>query len=108
MTVAQLGLVIGCFYAAAAVSALPGGQFSERVGAQRALTVGALTAGLSLVGTALVAGSWTELAACIALGGMANGVIQPATSLLIVNRVPAGRLGLAFGSNRHPLRSPHC
>jgi predicted MFS family arabinose efflux permease len=54
-------------------------------------------AALSLVGTALVAASWIELAACAALGGMANGLIQPATSLLLVDRVQPDRLGLAFG-----------
>ena len=97
LSVTQLGLVIGCFYASGAIGAVPGGRLAERIGAKRALTVGALLAALSLTGTALVAGSWVELAACTAVGGMANGLIQPATSLLIVDRVPAGRLGLAFG-----------
>lgn len=97
LSATQLGLVIGCFYASGAIGAVPGGRFAERIGAQRALTVGTSLAALSLIGTALVAGSWVELAACAAVGGMANGLIQPATSLLIVDRVPAGRLGLAFG-----------
>lgn len=93
---AQLGLAVGAFYGASAACAVPGGQFVERLGARRALTLGLLMAVASLAGIAVVARSWAQLLPFLALAGASNGVTQSAASLAIARGVREGRLGIAF------------
>lgn len=94
---ARLGLAVGCFYAASSLSAIPGGRIAERLGPRHSLALGIALAVGSLGGIALFATSWGRLAAFMAVGGMSNGVIQPAAALALARGVRQERLGIAFG-----------
>lgn len=94
---ARLGLAVGCFYGASAVTAIPGGRVAERLGARRALVLGIALAVCSLGGIALFTTSWAHLAAFLLVGGASNGVVQPAAALALARGVRERRLGLAFG-----------
>lgn len=94
---ARLGLAVGCFYAASALTAIPGGRIAERLGARRSLAVGITLAVTSLAGIALLTTEWLHLAAFIAVGGVSNGVVQPAAALALARGVRQERLGIAFG-----------
>jgi MFS family permease len=92
-----LGVVIATFAAAALLTSAPGGRLSERIGAARTMTVGAAVCGVALVGIAVLARSPLTLAACMALGGVGNGLTQPATNGVLSGAVNPARQGLAFG-----------
>lgn len=97
LTEAQLGAAVAAFFAASTLTAVWGGHLTERLGAETAMAIAGLGSAASLLGIALGASSWQQLAAFLALGGVANSIAQPATSLGLARRVPARRLGLAFG-----------
>ena len=94
---ADLGLAVGCFYGASALAAVPGGRIAERLGDRRALAVGILLSVSALGGIALVARVWWHLAALLVVGGVSNGISQPAGHLAIARGVPRRRHGIAFG-----------
>lgn len=94
---AALGVAISSFFLASMVGAVPGGWIAERLGGLRATALGVLGSSLSLACVALFARSWPTLASFLALGGLANAVIQPATNLALARAVPVRRQGLAFG-----------
>lgn len=94
---ARLGLAVGCFYAASSLSAIPGGRIAERLGPRRSMAVGIALAVGSLGGIALFATTWGRLAAFMAVGGMSNGMIQPAAALALARGIRQERLGIAFG-----------
>ncbi|MQA80100.1 MAG: MFS transporter [Streptosporangiales bacterium] len=94
---AGLGLVIGVFYGASALTAIPGGRIAERLGARWTLALGVALAVTALGAVAGLARSLPVLAACLAVGGMSNGLIQPAANLALARGIPAHRLGFAFG-----------
>ncbi len=92
-----LGIAAAVFFATSACSALTTGAAADRVGAGTVMRVGALVSGLVLVGIAKVAHDWAELTALLAVGGAANGAIQPAANGYLAQTVAHGRQGLAFG-----------
>lgn len=94
---AQLGAAVAAFFAASALTAVWGGHLTERLGAETAMAVAGLGSAASLFGVALGASSWLGLVAFLAVGGVANSIAQPATSLGLARRIPTPRLGLAFG-----------
>lgn len=94
---AALGLAVAIFFVASSLGSAPLGRVVERIGANRAMRLAAATSAASLLGVALLAGSWSSLVACLLLGGLANAVSHPATHLSLAREVPAGRQGLSFG-----------
>jgi MFS family permease len=92
-----LGLTVAAFFGAAAVASTFGGRVAERLGPRAAMRLAAVAAGAALAAVALVAHSLRLLLACLALGGLANALAQPATNLFLARRVLPSRLGLAFG-----------
>jgi cyanate permease len=64
------------------------------------MRVGALVSGLCLLGIALAAQGWGGLTALLAVGGLANGAIQPAANGYLAQTVAQGRQGLAFGAKQ--------
>lgn len=94
---ARLGLAVGAFYGASALTAIPGGRIGERLGARHGMGLGMLLAVAALAGTALSATSWGRLAGFVALGGAANAIIQSSAALALATGVPSERLGIAFG-----------
>lgn len=94
---AQLGVAVSGFYAAAMLTAVWGGHLTERLGAEAAMALAAGGTAASLIGTALWARGWLSLTVALAVGGVANSIAQPATSLGLARSVRSSRLGLAFG-----------
>lgn len=94
---AALGLAVGLFFITSSLGSAPLGRVVERIGASRAMRLAAAASAASLLGVALLAGSWMTLVACLLLGGLANAVSHPATHLSLAREVPAGRQGLSFG-----------
>lgn len=93
----RLGLLVGVYYAAGALSAIPGGRLVERLGSRGGILVAAtLTTGsLFVIGT--LSRSWVQVAVAMAVAGAANGMQHPSTNLAILREVPVQRRGLAFG-----------
>lgn len=92
-----LGVAVSTFFAASSLLSVPGGRLSERIGAERGILLGAVASLLSLLSIAAVAGSLPTLLACMAVGGMGNGITQPAVNLALARGVPLARQGFAFG-----------
>jgi MFS family permease len=93
----RLGLCITAYYIVSMVSAVPGGHLAERLGGLRACSVGILLSAGTLLSVAVLAHEWWQLVACLAVGGLANALLQPATNLALARGIPADRQGLAFG-----------
>jgi cyanate permease len=64
------------------------------------MRVGAVVSGLVLLGIATGAHDWAELTALLAIGGVANGAIQPAANGYLAQTVAHQRQGLAFGAKQ--------
>lgn len=94
---AGLGLAVSTFFAASALMSVPGGRLSERMGAERGILFGAVNSLLALAGVALVASSLPLLLLCMVIGGLGNGVTQPAANLALARQISSTRQGLAFG-----------
>ena len=93
---ADIGLAAAALFAVAGVLARPAGHFVQRIGAGRGMMLCALFAAVSLAGVGL-APSFPVLLAALIVGGVANGLAQPAANLSISRAIGPGRLGLAFG-----------
>lgn len=91
------GLTVAAFFGTAALSSAAAGRVAERLGPAMAMRVAAGLAAVSLLSVAVVARSLALLLACLVVGGLANAMAQPATNLFLARRVPASKLGLAFG-----------
>lgn len=96
LSLSSLGQAAATFFAASACGSLLLASASDRLGpwtvARSAL---AITAALCLV--LPLTGGIAPLAAAMAVAGLANGAIQPATNVALSQHVPSGRQGLAFG-----------
>lgn len=92
---ATLGMLVAFYYAAAAAVSRIGGRMADNVGATRVLRVAIVATALVLAGMGL-APHWWFLPPLLAIAGMAQSTIQPASNLLAIAAVPH-RLGLAFG-----------
>lgn len=94
---AQLGTAFTLFFLVGAVTSVPGGALSERLGPRRAMLAGGLGTVLALLGIATVATDFARFLGLLLFAGVMNGLAQPATNLAIAQGVPALRHGLAFG-----------
>ena len=94
----ELGLAVAVVYAVCAVASTPAGNLVERLGALRALRVGALATAVCCLGIALAARSAVALVALLVVGGLGNALAAPAAGALLNRHVPGGRHGLAFGA----------
>lgn len=95
--VAQVGVAVAGFFLASALSSVPAGLVSERLGPGRTLTLAVIGSGLSLVGAGLLARSFWQLGVALAIGGLANSLAQPATNLLLLRHGDPRRQGITFG-----------
>lgn len=94
---AGLGLLTGSFFAGGALSSAALGRTTERIGAVQSLRAGSLGAAGLLLAIAVAGRSFAVLVALLALAGMVNALLQPASNLFLARAVPPDRLGLAFG-----------
>jgi MFS family permease len=92
-----LGVTAAAFFGAAALLSTPGGRLAERLGPDHATRAAACMSGFALLLIGIGARSYPLLLGALVVGGAANALAQPATNLLIAQRVPLERLGLAFG-----------
>jgi MFS family permease len=95
---AALGVAVATIYLVCAVVSPPAGHLVERLGARRALRVGAATTIVCCLGVAAVADSAPALIALLVVGGVGNALAVPAASGLIDVHVPESRHGVAFGA----------
>lgn len=90
------GLVTFGYFSVSALFSISSGRLTERIGSQRSMRAAAVLGGIALAGVALVQ-SYAMLLVCLAIGGLANALAQPAANALVVHAVSAGRQGLALG-----------
>ncbi len=91
-----LGLAIGAFFAAAALSSAALGHAAERFGPRTAMRASAAGSAFALLGVAVAARNFAALLLWLAIGGVANALAQPAANLFIARTVRDARLGIAF------------
>jgi MFS family permease len=91
-----LGIAVGAFFAAAALSSAVLGRTAERLGPTASMRCSAACSAAALLGVAAGARSYTTLLLWLALGGVANALAQPAANLFIATTVAPERLGMAF------------
>ncbi len=92
-----LGLAVGVFYLAGALSSFATGRLVERVGAERSLRVAATTSAVVQLAIAGLAHSIVTILALLAVAGLVNAWAQPAANVLLTRTVAADRLGFALG-----------
>jgi MFS family permease len=90
------GLGVGAFFAAAALSSVLLGRFTERIGPARGLRLAAVCTAVGQLALAGLARSFGTLLALLAITGTANALAQPAANLLIARHLPENRQGIAF------------
>lgn len=93
---AQLGMAAAVLFAVSGILARRLGRLVQRIGAAKGVGASAVLAAIALGGAGL-APSFGFLIAALAVGGLANGLAQPAANLGISRAVSRDRLGLAFG-----------
>lgn len=93
----ELGLAVASFFAAGAAAAPMAGRLTQRFGSRAAAVLGLACAAASLLGMATIANGWIVLIACLALGGLGNTFTLLATSLAMLDGIPAHRRGFALG-----------
>lgn len=92
-----LGLVIGCFFAAAALTAVLSAPFVDALGRRRSTVLAGAAAGLGGLLLATGTRSYTGLLLGMIGLGMANALLQLTANLILARGTPARRQGLAFG-----------
>lgn len=92
-----LGVVVAMHRLASAPAAVFAGRLADRLGAGRSLQLAAMAIATACLGIVLTARGWVSLALWLALSGAAMSLADPAANRLLVNVVPADRLGSAFG-----------
>ena len=92
-----LGGAVAIFWAIGALGSSSFGRLAERTGARSALRAALLVDAGGMAGVVVFARSWLTLAVCMAVCGLANAVIQPASALYLARAVPLARRGRAFG-----------
>jgi MFS family permease len=92
-----LGAAASAFYGTSALASIHGGRLAQRWGPERSLAVGAVGSALTLLGVAALATGWRSLVACLAVGGCANALSQPAANSLVARDQRPDRHGTSFG-----------
>jgi MFS family permease len=91
-----LGGAIAVYFTTSSLLAVTGGASVERVGPRIGLALGAGFAATSLLLIA-IAPRYAVVLVAMVFGGMSNAITQPGVGALLSQRIPPGRLGLAFG-----------
>lgn len=92
-----LGVAVGAFFVAGAVSSAAAGKIVERFGAARSLRWAAAMSGIVQLAVAGLVRSFAALVVLLLIGGLANSWAQPASNVFLVRVVPPNRLGVALG-----------
>lgn len=97
LTVAGLGIVIGVFFAMAALVSPGAGRVTERLGWASGLRVAVFISAAALGFVGWVAHSVPAIAIAFALAGVAGSLVQTASNLAIARCVVPGRQGWLLG-----------
>jgi len=92
-----LGIVVSLFFVAAALSSMPLGSLTERLGAVYVMRLACAFGGIALLGLATIVTSLQGLAVALAIAGVASAAMELATNQFLARRVPIARQGAAFG-----------
>jgi MFS family permease len=95
-----LGLLVACFFATSAVSALTAGLIVRRFGTSPVVRLSALVGAAAMLVIALTAQDTLALVGALVVAGWGNGIGQPASNDLIARAVAAHRRGLAYGTKQ--------
>lgn len=94
---AQLGSAVSAFFLSSAFTVARIGRLVDRIGERRSYLLGAGLAFVALFSIATIARSWWTLTASLAVGGIGNAVVGPASSRILAHAIPPDRRGWAFG-----------
>lgn len=97
LSTADIGLGVTAFFGASALCSVSSGRASEQAGSWAIMELAAAISLASMAGIGLLAHRLWSLLALLVLGGVGNGMMQPATNLLLSQVVHNDRQGLAFG-----------
>lgn len=93
----RFGVVVGGFFASAAVFAILGGMVADRIGRRWSTVLAGLLSATGTLGVAFLARSWAVLLALMVVLGMANAACQVTANLSMARAIPPHRRGLGFG-----------
>jgi len=97
LSLTELGLLIGIFFATAGIVSPASGQWSEDKGWATALRTSVTLVAVSLVGIAWLGRSLPVLAAFLIIGGVGGSLGQVSSNLAVARSVAGHRQGLIFG-----------
>ena len=97
ITVAGIGIVVGIFFAVAALASPPMGRLAERLSWAPGMRLAALVAAVTLGLTPFLATSALTLALIAVVAGIGVALAQPATNLGLARCTVIGRQGLVYG-----------
>ncbi|UYQ73101.1 MFS transporter [Pelagibacterium flavum] len=92
-----LGMGVGLFYAAAALGSALLAPLADRADAWKVTRYCLLAVAIAGLAIATLGSAAWIIFAGLLVSGLTNGVIQPATNVVVSRFVPAARQGLAFG-----------
>jgi predicted MFS family arabinose efflux permease len=91
-----LGWMIAAFFAAGAVSSAAFGRLGERIGAHRALQLGSAGSAVAQLTIAVTPARLPLLTGVLFAAGLANTLAQPAANIVVSQRIPLERQGIAM------------
>jgi predicted MFS family arabinose efflux permease len=91
-----LGLCIGGYFTSAALGSAVLGRAAERLGGVTAMRAGLTMTAVLGVALAVLVRSTATLGLLLLVAGTSNALTQPAANLLLVERIPASKMGFAF------------
>lgn len=91
-----LGWMIAGFFTAGALSSAAFGRVGERIGAHRALQLGGAGSALAQLVIAVTPARLPLLTVVLFLAGLANTMAQPAANIVVSQRIPFERQGIAM------------
>jgi MFS family permease len=94
---ARTGLALTAFFLAAAVTAVPIGRVTERIGARRAIRTGVAISALASLAAGTLASTWWHLAIALAVAGGILPFVDTGGARAFTTAISARRRGLAFG-----------
>jgi predicted MFS family arabinose efflux permease len=95
---AGAGLAVALFFVSSAVTAVPMGRLTERLGPAAALRSGVVLSASVTLAIGAVAGAWWHLAVLLVLAGPSVGLVDTGGARLFTDAIRADRHGLAFGA----------
>jgi len=93
----ELGLAVAAYFVVAAAGSLLLGRAVDWMGPTASFRLSGAVAVVSALTIAMLAQSWSAIALGLGIAGLANTFAQLGSNLVLADRVPDRRQGLAFG-----------